>query len=257
MRYVRFASDLRPTVTNSGFSTTQLGNLEVLINAVLYNPSAALHFIESFQPGMARTFFDKWFVAIKSAETQLPRVHDKKLSIMALCALLEIPPGAVPENLKDGWHAIVGGIIKVFRDLPNAIEQRRKLEESESDLASDDGDEGKILNLDGGDEDVWDEESTYLELLAEESARLREAAEKSRNGEEAEVSSSDEEELEEELGFISPLDVLDPYVTFKQALTTFQMQNSPLYQAATTSLSVEDQTALMEIMQIAESSSTA
>jgi hypothetical protein len=64
------------------------------------------------------------------------------------------------------------------------LSERRKLEESESDLASDDGDEGKILNLDGGDgrltifgigacvnfeiEDVWDEESTYLELLAEE-----------------------------------------------------------------------------------------
>jgi len=137
------------------------------------------------------------------------------------------------------------------------LSERRKLEESESDLASDDGDEGKILNLDGGDEDVWDEESTYLELLAEESARLREAAEKSRNGEEAEVSSSDEEELEEELGFISPLDVLDPYVTFKHALTTFQMQNSPLYQASTTALSVEEQTALMEIMRKAESSATA
>lgn len=30
---------------------------------------------------------------------------------------------------------------------------------------------------------------------------------------------SDEEEIEEELGFISPLDTVNPYVTFKQALT--------------------------------------
>ena len=30
---------------------------------------------------------------------------------------------------------------------------------------------------------------------------------------------SDEEEIEEELGFISPLDTVNPYMTFKQALT--------------------------------------
>ncbi len=31
---------------------------------------------------------------------------------------------------------------------------------------------------------------------------------------------SDEEEIEEELGFISPLDTVNPYVTFKQALAS-------------------------------------
>lgn len=86
-------------------------------------------------------------------------------------------------------------------------------------------------------EDVWDEEDTYLEMLAEEvigctshlhvylppmqSARLREAADKTRSAEDTvDNNSSDEEEVEEELGYISPLDVVDPYVTFKRALTS-------------------------------------
>ena len=146
----------------------KLANLEVLINSVLYNPSAALHFIETFRPGMARTFFDSWFGFIKSAETKLPRVHDKKLSIVALCALLELAPGAIPDNLKDGWPAIVGGIIKVFHDLPKAVEgkqflprscsilymkwrtriERQKLEEALETEADDDDDaEEKLLNL--------------------------------------------------------------------------------------------------------------
>ena len=77
--------------------------------------------MESSRPGMARVFFDKWFAAI-NAENRLPRVHDKKLSILALCALLEMAPGAIPEMLKDGWPGIVTGILRIFKDLPKAIE---------------------------------------------------------------------------------------------------------------------------------------
>jgi hypothetical protein len=71
---------------------------------------------------MARTFFDLWFSAINSNETRLPRVHDKKLTIIALCALLEMPADAVPEGLREGWPGIVGGALKVFKTIPKAVE---------------------------------------------------------------------------------------------------------------------------------------
>jgi len=76
--------------------------------------------MEAYKPGMARSFFERWFVAING--DGLPRVHDKRLSIVALCALLEMPPDVVPESLRDGWHGIVGGILKTFKGLPKAIE---------------------------------------------------------------------------------------------------------------------------------------
>jgi hypothetical protein len=76
----------------------RLANLEILVNAVLYNASAALHFMEAYKPGFSRTFFERWFVAINS-DNKLPRVHDKKLSILALCKLLEMEAGAIPEGL--------------------------------------------------------------------------------------------------------------------------------------------------------------
>lgn len=98
----------------------RLANLEVLINSVLYNPSAALHLIEASKLGTARNFFDRWFAAINS--DGLPRVHDKKLSILALCSLLELPPNAIPEQLRSGWPGIVSGILKIFKGLPKAIE---------------------------------------------------------------------------------------------------------------------------------------
>ncbi|CAA7262814.1 unnamed protein product [Cyclocybe aegerita] len=228
----------------------RLANLEVLINAVLYNPSAALNLMAANKPGLARTFFDHWFVAINT-ENRLPRVHDKKLTILALCALMEMAPESVPEELHAGWPAIVGGALKVLKTLPKAIEDRKRLEllmqeESESE---DDLDE-KVLNLQEDDEDVWDEDSAYMEMLAREGARLREKSEGVTSSEEEEE--SDDDEIDEELGYISPLDNSNPYVSFKQALTTFQMKNPNSYQAATTSLDIEQQTLLMEVMKIAD-----
>ncbi|KAJ7696679.1 armadillo-type protein [Mycena rosella] len=231
----------------------RLANLEVLINAVLYNPAAALHFMEGVRPGMARVFFDTWFAAIND-HAKMPRVHDKKLSILALCALLEMAPGAVPEGLKDGWSGIVGGVLKIFKDLPGAIEARKALEDADDDEDEDDLIEEKMLNMNEDDEDVWDEDSAYLELLANEGARLREKSEKAEEGADDDDDDEDDD-IAEELGYFSALDNVDPYVSFKQALTTFQMQNAPVYQAATTSLSLDDQTLLMEVMRIAETQS--
>jgi importin-7 len=40
---------------------------------------------------------------------------------LALCALLEMDPSAVPNTLADGWPGIVAGVLRIFKDLPNAI----------------------------------------------------------------------------------------------------------------------------------------
>lgn len=77
--------------------------------------------METVNPGSARIFFDKWFAAINS-ENKLPRVHDKKLTIVALCALLELNEESIPASLKEGWPGIVAGIVQTFKELPKAIE---------------------------------------------------------------------------------------------------------------------------------------
>jgi importin-7 len=98
-----------------------LQNLEVLINAILYNPGASLHIMETMRPGRGRIFFDKWFDAIPVAN-KLPRVHDKRLTILALCALMELPPNAIPDTLKNGWSGILSGILMIFIELPKALQ---------------------------------------------------------------------------------------------------------------------------------------
>jgi hypothetical protein len=65
-----------------------------------------LHIMETPQAGFLRKFSDSWFAAIND-HNKMPRVYGRKLSIMALCALLEMAPGAVPECLNYGWPGIV------------------------------------------------------------------------------------------------------------------------------------------------------
>ncbi|KAI6030440.1 armadillo-type protein [Pisolithus orientalis] len=235
----------------------KLANMEVLINTVYYNSTAALHLLENYKPGSSRVFFDRWF-AIINVDSKLPTVHDKKLSILALCKLLEVDISLVPEILKGGWPGIVTGALNIFKSLPQAVAKRKALEERLVEEDDDDGeDDSKYLNLEGEeDDDVWDEDSAYLEMLAAEGARLREISEK-RAVDVADVSDvSEESEIEEELGFFSLLDAINPYITFKHALENLQRRNPALYQAATTMLTVEQQTVLMEVMTVAESQNT-
>lgn len=104
----------------------RLSNLETLINAVLYNPPAALHLMETISLGSSRRFFDKWFTTLRTVDG-FPRVHDKKLSIVTMCALLEMDPASVPASLHEGWVGIVSAILHVFQGLPEAVESKKNL----------------------------------------------------------------------------------------------------------------------------------
>lgn len=64
---------------------------------------------------------------------------------------------------------------------------------------------------------MFDEETAYLERLAQERTRLKEGRLSSLLGSGDE--SEDDDDVEEELGYISAIDHVDPYIAFKAALT--------------------------------------
>jgi len=207
--------------------------------------------METARPGMGRAFFDTWFQAIH-VDHKLPRVHDKKLTILALCALMELHPSTIPETLKAGWSGILAGILRIFTDLPRAIQARKDLEESLGEEEEEE-EEVEALNLQDNDEDVWDEESAYLDMLATEGQRLREKSDNAEGDAEEEDDDDDDDfEIEEELGLVTPLDNVNPYIVFKNALNTFQVQNPALYEAATENLDLDQQTLLMDVLRVAE-----
>ena len=88
--------------------------MEVIINAIYYNPVVALRVLES--KGWTNKFFSSWFSSIES----FTRVHDKKLSIVAICALLTLNASEVPTSVQTGWPRLLQGVVRLFQTLPAA-----------------------------------------------------------------------------------------------------------------------------------------
>ncbi|CAG8511343.1 16093_t:CDS:10 [Cetraspora pellucida] len=146
------------------------GCMDQVINCLYYNPAMTLHNLE--ERGLTQAFFTIWFENIE----KFKRVHDKKLVIVALCSLLELPFEQLPPTLQAGWTQVLDGILTVFKSLPKAEENRENLEKSYEDDDSDDSDElesldkayGEDDSVGNDDENVVDEDTQYLEFLAQE-----------------------------------------------------------------------------------------
>ena len=139
------------------------------------------------------------------------------------------------------------------------LARRKAAQDALNEYSEDDESEQDMVFGDACEEDsgVWDEDSAYVEMLAQEGQQSRaEAAAKGSGAvSDAEDDSDGDDELEEELGYISPLESLDVHIRFREALEAMQNRNGALYAAATTALSVDEQTYLMEIMREAQSHS--
>lgn len=90
--------------------------LEVVVNALFYNPLLTLSLLE--QQGATLGFLGIWFKNLD----HFSRVHDKKLTIATITALLEIPPENLPASIQGAWMQLFEGILKVFETYPAALE---------------------------------------------------------------------------------------------------------------------------------------
>lgn len=92
--------------------------MEMVINAIHYNPLLTLQILEA--KGWTNRFFSLWFGSMSS----FTRVHDKKLCIVAISALLSINHEQVPASVSVGWPRLLQGIIELFRSLPSAMKSK-------------------------------------------------------------------------------------------------------------------------------------
>jgi hypothetical protein len=230
---VQFVDIAMRVLTNSEVKVKsyRIHLMEMVINAIYYNPSLTLHVLES--KGWTNKFFSLWFSSIDS----FTRVHDKKLSIAAIVALLTLNPDQVPGSVQQGWPRLLQGIVRLFQTLPAATKNREEALKDDyplDDSAYDDEDDEEEW---AGDEAAWNEEveepeesdakdghSAYLEFLNEEvsisfSTILRwitnsSQAQKFQNRDD----DDDDDELGEESLLETPLDKVEPYQLFRDAL---------------------------------------
>jgi len=150
--------------------------MEMVINAIYYNPILTLQVLET--QGWTNKFFSLWFGSMDS----FSRVHDKKLCIVAIVALLTIQPDQIPASVSVGWPRLLQGITTLFKSLPSALKNREEAlkEDFHLDNSYDYDDEDDEWNDDeanwnaeeeGEEEEVndaKDESTAYLEFLNEE-----------------------------------------------------------------------------------------
>ncbi|KZF22704.1 ARM repeat-containing protein [Xylona heveae TC161] len=217
--------------------------MEMVINAIYYNPLLALSFLES--NGWTNKFFSLWFSNIDN----FTRVHDKKLSISAIASLLTLRAEDVPASVQQGWPRLLQGIVRLFQTLPAAIQNRDDVTKEEDFSLGDDYDEdpeedweeGADWAVEGEEvEDVADDSAAYLEFLNEEAQKF------------GSLGDDDDDELEEEGLLETPLDKIEPYGLFKTVLLSLQQEQPQLYESITKNLNVEEQNVLQGVVHQAD-----
>ncbi|KAG9959049.1 ARM repeat-containing protein, partial [Aureobasidium melanogenum] len=210
--------------------------METVINALYYNPSLALHILES--NGQTNKFFSLWFSSIDI----FTRVHDKKLSIAAITSLIVLPADQVPVSVQPGWPRLLQGIVRLFQTLPAAIKNREEATREDDfglggdydDDEEDDEWEGEVdwtaEEIEGETDDIKDESAAYLDFLSQQASKFSSIGD-----------DDDDDESEEESLLETPLDKVEPYGMFKHALFQLQQQQPQLYQDLTKTLSPEEQ----------------
>lgn len=188
--------------------------MEMVINAVYYDPRLSLQVLEA--NGWTNKFFSFWFSSIDT----FTRVHDKKLSIGAITALLTLRGDEVPQSVQQGWPRLLQGIVRLFQTLPAALKNREEAQREDDFGVGGDYDddeepeEGEWEQEDLEEQedvettDVKDESTAYLDFLSQQAAKFSSAV----------GDDDDDDELEEESLLETPLDNMEPYSLFKQSL---------------------------------------
>ena len=188
--------------------------MEMVINSIYYNPRLSLTVLEA--NGWTNKFFSLWFSSIDS----FTRVHDKKLSIGAITALLTLRADEVPTSVQQGWPRLLQGVVRLFQTLPSALKNREDVQKEEdfglsNDYEDEEEDEEEWEGEDWADEegednsDIKDESTAYLDFLSQQAEKFNQAVGQDEG----------DDELEEESLLETPLDLMEPYGLFKETLT--------------------------------------
>lgn len=98
-----------------------LHSLEAIVAGLYYNSALTLSLL-SAQPTWTARFFQIWFKNL----TALTRVHDRKLSIAAICSVFEdlaMRGDAAGGDLIGSADKLLLGALAVFREMPAALER--------------------------------------------------------------------------------------------------------------------------------------
>ncbi|KAI9338232.1 armadillo-type protein [Obelidium mucronatum] len=205
--------------------------LELIINCLYHSPLQTLQFLEA--SNATGTFFYIWFKELD----EFSRVHDKKISILALTALLGVPVQNIP-SLQGHVGTLLQSLLRLFGEYPKALEIRKEYMKELTREDDDDDDENEEQEQSASEEpkeddgDASDDDDDYVRFMGQ-----------NRDFEDY----GDFMGLEEDPYFETPLDTVDPYIEFARFL-----KSCPPDHVLMTAMNAEQQTVLQGIVATAE-----
>ncbi|CAE6076732.1 unnamed protein product [Arabidopsis arenosa] len=226
--YLRITLDRLRGAEKSSFKCLLV---EVVANAFYYNAPLALGILQRF--GIATEIFTLWFQMLQEkkksgARSNFKREHDKKVCILGLTSLFNLPAGQLPgEVLPHVFRALLELLVAYKDQLAEAAKAEEEEEEEDGD--DDDMDEFQTddEDEDGDDENPDETDGSTLRKLAAQAKDFRSYSD---DDDFSDDDFSDDEELD------SPIDEVDPFVLFMDAVTAMQVSDSPRFQSLTQTL---------------------
>ncbi|KAM1036854.1 hypothetical protein ACFX1X_032089 [Malus domestica] len=196
--------------------------IEVIADALYYNAALALSILQNL--GVATEIFNLWFQMLQQVKksgvrANFKREHDKKVCCLGLTSLMTLPAEQLPgEALGRVFRAALDLLVAYKEQVAEAAKEEEPEDDDEMDgFPTDDDDEygdgsDKEMGLDAEDGDEVD--SVKLQKLAAQAKSFRPSDEYDSDSDDD--FSDDEEELQ------SPIDDVDPFILFVDAVKAMQ-----------------------------------
>ncbi|KAG2439798.1 hypothetical protein HYH02_010433 [Chlamydomonas schloesseri] len=237
--YLQLALGKLNTATNRTLKDTLV---LVVANALYYNAPLALSALAAL--GVTGQFFGAWFTAIfavkKSGKPRhFRRQHDKKVAALGLTSLLAVPDEALPAEVRAGLPQVQAGVMRLLIALK---EQQAEAEELAKHAGSDDDEEDDDDADFGEDDDDEEEDEEATKALRRGARALLGEGSDDEGGEESDDEFTDDEEVH------TPIDPVDPYVFFADALAGLQAHMPARHAALLAACDANTQAALGGMM---------
>ncbi|VVC86128.1 unnamed protein product [Leptidea sinapis] len=241
-------------------NTTELRTmlLQVLIAILYCNPHLLFTILMQLQESVPNASITQHFIKQWIHDTDsLMGIHDRKLSVLGICTLLEMGPQR--PNLDEVLPKLLPSCLMLFDGLKRAYEARAEADDDSSSDEEDEEDDEEVLSTDDDDFDQTNNE--YLENLSrmtEKKCAEQDITVTSKfEYESDEVSDEDYEPEETAIEcFTTVLDEkdcqVDEYINFKKTLSALSTSEPALYHALTSVLTEEQKKQLNAVFVLAD-----
>ena len=225
----------------------------LLLEAIYYNPTLALQVLEAH--GATAGFFTQ-------ALHKLPKftkVHECKVTIVALLSLLSLDPNAVPEAVKVGYPHLLAALVSQLKLLPKSVAERAEYQKQfDEGIDSDVEEEFEETGDFDDDVDVHDDENEYLEFLTQEAQRLRsKIANLDQGGDDEDEDDDAFADLDgDDLIYESPLEPVPVYEPFRTVVNQLKTQHPSLFQNLTDHFTAEQRQVFQEVYDLQDTEET-